>query len=87
MWNEDPGRPADIYIFAWRPETKEDLVDHRAPEQWTFYAIPTEVLPAVQRSIDLARIESLTRKVLSDSLAPAVEQLLKRRSKVERTGS
>ena len=54
-WVEQPGRLADIYIFAWHPETRERIVDHREPEQWTFFVLRTETVPAAQRSISLAR--------------------------------
>ena len=54
-WVEQPGRLADIYIFAWHPETRESIVDHREPEQWTFFVLRTETLPAAQRSISLAK--------------------------------
>ena len=47
-WVEQPGRLADIYIFAWHPETRESFVDHREPEQWTFFVLRTETLPAAQ---------------------------------------
>ena len=81
-WVPQPGRPAGIYIFAWHPKTKKELVDHRAPEQWTFYVIATEKLPKCQRGIGLSGIESRgARKVRSDCLATAVEQLLSANSK------
>ena len=75
---EQPGRLADIYIFAWHPETRKSIVDHREPEQWTFFVLRTETLPAVQRSISLARVERLARIVRAESLAPTVKQMLKR---------
>ena len=77
-WVEQPGRLADIYIFAWHPETRESIVDHREPEQWTFCVLRTETLPAAQRSISLARVERLARTVRAESLAPTVKQMLKR---------
>ena len=77
-WVEQPGRLADIYIFAWHPETRESIVDHREPEQWTFFVLRTETLPAAQRSISLARVERLARTVRAESLAPTVKPMLKR---------
>ena len=74
-WIREPGRHADIYIFAWHPEQNEDVADHRAPEQWMFYVVPTKALPEKQR-IGLAEIESLTRPVRSESLTLTVAQLL-----------
>ena len=76
QWKDKPGRPAEIYIFASHPETKKSLTDHRSPEQWIFYVIPTKCLPPCQRSIALSRIESLrARKVRSEGLAGIVEGL------------
>ena len=77
-WVEQPGRLADIYIFAWHPETRERIVDHREPEQWTFFVLRTETVPAAQRSISLARVERLARTVRAESLPPTVKQMLKR---------
>ena len=53
-------------------------MDHREPEQWTFFVLRTETLPAVQRSISLARVERLARTVRAESLAPTVKPMLKR---------
>lgn len=52
-------RHADVYVFAWHPVTDE-TADHRAPEQWMFYVVPTVNLPAT-KSLSLARV-----KVLAD---------------------
>ena len=49
-----------------RPETRERLADHREPEQWTFFVLRTETLPAAQRSISLARVERLARTVRAE---------------------
>ena len=65
-------------IFAWHPETRERIVDHREPEQWTFFVLRAETLPAAQRSISLARVERLARTVRAESLAPTVKPMLKR---------
>ena len=78
-WVTRPGRHADIYIFAWHPETKAKRADHRAPEQWIFFAIATEKLePADQRGIGDAYLErhvrrGTARKATANSLAQAVE--------------
>ena len=78
-WKPKPRRHADIYIFAWHPETKAERADHRAPEQWTFYVMATGALtPGDQRSIGLAYIETRVRcgkawKATAESLAGAVD--------------
>ena len=53
-------------------------MDHREPEQWTFFVLRAETLPAAQRSISLARVERLARTVRAESLAPTVKPMLKR---------
>ena len=72
---DEPGRVADIYVFAWHPETDEKLVDQRNPNQWTFYVLRTEELPPQQKSIGLAGVEALTPLVRAQSLADVVLRL------------
>jgi len=43
------GRLAHIYIFAWHGITSESA-DHRDPQQWEFFVVPTSALP-MQESI------------------------------------
>ena len=77
-WKDERGRPADIYIFAWHPETRKDVADHRKPEQWEFYVIRSTALPGCQRGISLSSVkEKGARRVDSHSLAVAVKHLLK----------
>ena len=77
-WKDEPGRPADIYIFAWHPEARKDIADQRMPEQWVFYLIRATALPESQRRIALSGVkEKGAPPVDSDSLAAAVAELLK----------
>ena len=77
-WVTKPGRHADIYVFAWHPETKARRVDHRVPGQWTFFVIATEHLkPPEQRAIGIAYLDKrvqcgTARKTMVNSLADAV---------------
>lgn len=48
VWRDQPGRAAHIYIFAHH-DIDEDHADHRDPGQWTFYALPTVILPDTRR--------------------------------------
>jgi hypothetical protein len=48
-----PGRPSDIYLFAWHPETNPSIADHRRSEQWRFYVVPKDMLPERQQTIGL----------------------------------
>lgn len=51
VWIEEAGRAADIYVFAYHGGD-DDNVDHRDPEQWQFYIVPTSMLPN-QKTISL----------------------------------
>lgn len=75
-WVNDPGRAADIYVFAWHAETDESLVDQRNPKQWGFFVVPTVNLPPEQKSIGLTGIEALAPMVRSEALSPTVQTLL-----------
>ena len=77
-WCDKPGRHADIYVFAWHPETSKRLADQRAPEQWTFYVVRAKCLPPTQRSIGLNFLRCRTTQVESRTLSPAVDHLLER---------
>ncbi len=74
-WVDEPGRAADIHVFAWHPETDKKLVDQRNQDQWTFYVLRTKELPPQQKSIGLAGVEALTLLVRAESLADAVLRL------------
>ena len=77
-WIGRAGRPADIYVFAWHGEEAEQAVDHRAPEQWRFFVIPTKCLPATQHSIGLAKLGMLSEGVGYERLAATVRETLAR---------
>ena len=64
-------RPADIYIFAWHPETDSATADHRQPEQWEFYVVPEHRLPD-QKSISLNPLKNLAAAVTYAELAAKV---------------
>jgi hypothetical protein len=51
-------RHSHIYVFSWQPETDES-VDHRRPDQWEFYVVPTGALPD-QKTIGLPGLRSLS---------------------------
>ena len=76
-WIEQPGRSADIYVFAWHGESRESFADHAAPEQWEFFVVRSGSLPAAQRSIGLNSLRALVQGIRFGSLARAVTRLLK----------
>ena len=53
-----PGRHADVYVFAWHGGTGE-TADQRDPTSWEFYVVPERDLPA-QKTIALAATRGLT---------------------------
>jgi hypothetical protein len=70
-WIEEAGRAADIYVFAHH-DVSDDGADHRSPEQWTFYVIPTERLPE-GKQIGINRVISLARPCRYSALRDAVQ--------------
>ena len=75
-WTGEPVRAADLYIFGWHPETREELVDHRDPVQWEFIVVPAEQLPDGQKTIGLTSLRHLGESARWDSLASTVERML-----------
>lgn len=71
-WVAEPGRNADIFIFAWH-SLVDITADHRDPHQWEFYVIREAALPN-QKSLSLASIQVLVAPATFASLAEAVEQ-------------
>ena len=66
----EPGRNADIFVFASHLLTDE-TADHRDPRQWLFHAVAERRLPPL-KSISLAGVQALAEAVSIDSLADAV---------------
>ncbi len=73
-WIAQPGRNAQIYVFAHHPFVDE-TADHRDPLQWRFYVIRASVLP-VARTIGLPGVNKLAPQPVSwAELFGAVEQV------------
>ena len=68
-WVAEPGRNADIFIFAWHPHGGA-AADHREPDQWLFHIVAESRLPPA-KSISLAGIRALADPVAFAGL-PAV---------------
>ena len=77
VWIDEPGRPADIYVFAWHGETREDRVDHRDPEQWMFFILPSRCLPEMQKGIGLTVLERKVKGVRYGGVLHSVARLMK----------
>ena len=69
----EPGRAAQIYVFAFHP-IQDDSADHRRPDQWQFYPVRTIDLPATQR-IGLGSVSRLVHAVDFAELKVAVASL------------
>jgi len=61
IWTKEAGRPAHLYVFAWN-SLFGSAADHRDPEQWEFFIVPTTALPAGKR-IGLTRLRSIVSHV------------------------
>ncbi|MCW2314884.1 hypothetical protein M2322_000404 [Rhodoblastus acidophilus] len=72
-WKEDFGRKAAIYVFANHLRVDEEA-DHRDPDQWEFYLLPTTELPD-QKTISLSVLKRLAAPVAFQNLSVAVESL------------
>ncbi len=68
VWAEGPGRPADLYVFAWHGEESASVADHRAIHQWRFFVVPTHRLPAEQHSIGRPGLKELADDVGYEAL-------------------
>ena len=79
VWINASGRLAHIYVFAWHPDTDPELADHRAPQQWLFFPVPAPQLPALQKSIGLARLKQLVEPVDFSTLSATVREFVRDR--------
>ncbi len=72
-WIKGEVRPADIYVFAWHGMFDPiERVDHRVPDQWTFFVLAERKLPKL-KSIGLGGLTMLgCTPVMHDQLASAV---------------
>ena len=66
-WIAVAGRLADVYIFAWH-----DGSDQRNTDEWEFFVIPTDCLPAAQKTIGLSVIRGMAETVTASGLNEAV---------------
>lgn len=70
-WIAEPGRNADLFVFAWHPIT-DATADHRDPTQWRFHVVPQDALPT-QGSISLNAVGRLALAVSFAELARTVD--------------
>ena len=60
-WLAEPGRNADLFVFAWHPIT-DPIADHRDPDQWLFYVVAESALPEA-KSLSLQALQRLSEPV------------------------
>ncbi|WP_420462732.1 hypothetical protein [Candidatus Palauibacter sp.] len=77
-WVPQPGRHANVYVFAWHGESRE-TPDQRDPISWEFYAVPERDLPS-QKTIGLTAIRDLASRCDVEGLPSAVDEVSKQLS-------
>lgn len=69
-WIREPGRCADLYVFAHHP-VSDVTADHRDPRQWLFYVVSTARLPERKR-IGISAVLTLSGPCAYQQLGSAV---------------
>jgi hypothetical protein len=71
-WFPQPGRPAQIYVFAHHP-VMDGSADHCDPAQWRFHIVPVPLLPIGKR-ISLGKVAQISVAIGWSDLSETVEQ-------------
>ena len=71
-WTAHSGRNAHLYVFGYHP-VDDETADHRDPEQWRFYVVPTTKLPPT-KTVGLSTLNTLSTACGWAQLSEAVEQ-------------
>lgn len=72
-WVDFPGRPADLYVFAWHDERRDGYAEHRDPNKWLFFVVAEQDLPKNQKHIGLTGLKVLASPCRITELKHAVE--------------
>lgn len=72
-WVDSPGRPADIYVFAWHDERREGYANHSDPCQWLFFVVAEQRLPKNRKSIGLTGLRAIVSPCRIADLKHVVE--------------
>ena len=72
-WLDAPGRPADLFVFAWHDERRYEYADQRDAGQWRFFVVAERNLPRRQKSIGLRRLNAIASPCHIAELGSAVE--------------
>ncbi len=72
-WVNSPGRPADLYVFAWHDEGRDGYADHRDTNQWLFFVVAEQDLPKNRKHIGLEGLKAIVSPCRIADLKRAVE--------------
>ena len=72
-WVNSPGRPADLYVFAWHGERRDKYADHRDTNQWLFFVVAEQNLPKNRKHIGLTGLKAIVSPCRIADLKRAVE--------------
>ena len=72
-WVNFPGRPADLYVFAWHDERRDGYADHRDTSQWLFFVVAEQDLPKNRKHIGLTGLKAIVSPCRIADLKRTVE--------------
>ena len=81
-WVNSPGRPADLYVFAWYDESRDGYADHRDTNQWLFFVVAEQDLPK-NRTIGLAGLKGIVSPRRIADLKRAVKNACPERAELK----
>ena len=84
-WVQAPGRPADLYIFAWHGR-QDEHADHRDAGQWCFFVVAERSLPTGQKSIALSKLKKAAASCRVEELGSTVERTCPAREELKAAG-
>lgn len=75
-WKDKPGRNADLYVFAWHGERRDEICDHRDATQWQFFIAKEPMLPEGQKTIGITPLKDISVVCGISDLRVTVEKLI-----------
>ena len=82
-WVNSPGRPADLYVFAWHGESRDGYADHRDANQWLFFVVAEQDLPNNQTYIGLTALKAIVSPCRITDLRRAVKNACPRTRSIQ----
>lgn len=84
-WVDSPGRPADLYVFAWHDERRDGYADHRNTNQWVFFVVAEQDLPKNLNHIGLTGLKAIVAPCRIADLKATVENACPARDSLKAT--